>query len=325
MHQGVLGRVGVKTMEQQLDRAPCGYLVLDRDLRIVEINSTLQSLTGVENPQHIHELLTIASRMYFQTYFTPSIKMHGTVNEMFLTLKSTTGSMPALMNVVERDGFYECAVIQMSVRGEYEKELLLAKRTAEKINSETADAYEKLQTLMNEVENKQQELLALNLELQQLAITDSLTGSKNRRYLEERLTHFLAQAVKGREVAVLVLDIDHFKRVNDTHGHQIGDAVLQELARRLEEVVGSTGIVTRFGGEEFVIIMPDVGAKEGLAKGNAICKYMESANWINVPVTVSIGVAVYMPGDEISSWLSRADSYLYKAKAGGRNCAYGLI
>ncbi|MEK6268629.1 MAG: GGDEF domain-containing protein [Planococcus sp. (in: firmicutes)] len=312
-------------MEQQLDRAPCGYLVLDRDLRIVEINSTLRNLTGVENPQHIHELLTIASRMYFQTYFTPSIKMHGTVNEMFLTLKSTTGSMPALMNVVERDGFYECAVIQMSVRGEYEKELLLAKRTAEKINSETADAYEKLQTLMNEVENKQQELLALNLELQQLAITDSLTGSKNRRYLEERLTHFLAQAVKGREVAVLVLDIDHFKRVNDTHGHQIGDAVLQELARRLEEVVGSTGIVTRFGGEEFVIIMPDVGAKEGLAKGNAICKYMESANWINVPVTVSIGVAVYMPGDEISSWLSRADSYLYKAKAGGRNCAYGLI
>lgn len=325
MHQGVLGRVGVRTMEQQLDRAPCGYLVLDRDLRIVEINSTLRNLTGVENPQHIHELLTIASRMYFQTYFTPSIKMHGTVNEMFLTLKSTTGSMPALMNVVERDGFYECAVIQMSVRGEYEKELLLAKRTAEKINSETADAYEKLQTLMNEVENKQQELLALNLELQQLAITDSLTGSKNRRYLEERLTHFLAQAVKGREVAVLVLDIDHFKRVNDTHGHQIGDAVLQELARRLEEVVGSTGIVTRFGGEEFVIIMPDVGAKEGLAKGNAICKYMESANWINVPVTVSIGVAVYMPGDEISSWLSRADSYLYKAKAGGRNCAYGLI
>ncbi|EGA90815.1 diguanylate cyclase [Planococcus donghaensis MPA1U2] len=325
MHQGVLGGVGVKTMEQQLDRAPCGYLVLDRDLRIVEINSTLQSLTGVENPQHIHELLTIASRMYFQTYFTPAIKMHGTVNEMFLTLKSTTGSMPALMNVVERDGFYECAVIQMSVRGEYEKELLLAKRTAEKINRETADAYDKLQTLMNEVGNKQQELLALNLELQQLAITDSLTGSKNRRYLEERLTHFLVQAEKGREVTVLILDIDHFKRVNDTHGHHIGDAVLKELARRLEEVVGSTGIVTRFGGEEFVIIIPDVGAKEGLAKGNIICKYMESANWINVPVTVSIGVAVHLPGDDTSSWLSRADSYLYKAKADGRNCAYGLI
>ncbi|ANU14368.1 response regulator receiver protein [Planococcus halocryophilus Or1] len=325
MHQEVLGRVGVKTMEQQLDRAPCGYLVLDRDLRIVEINNTLRNLTGVENPHHIHDLLTIASRMYFQTYFTPSIKMHGTVNEMFLTLKSTTGSMPALMNAVDRGGYYECAMIQMSVRGEYEKELLMAKRNAEKINRETADAYDKLQALMNEVENKQQELLALNLELQQLAITDSLTGLKNRRYLEERLTHFLVQAEKGREVAVLVLDIDYFKRVNDTHGHQIGDAVLQELARRLEEVVGSNGIVTRFGGEEFVIIMPDVGAKEGLAKGNAICKYMESVDWINVPVTVSIGVAVYMPGDEISSWLSRADSYLYKAKADGRNCAYGLI
>lgn len=311
-------------MEQQLDRAPCGYLVLDRDLRIVEINSTLCNLTGVENPQHIHELLTIASRMYFQTYFTPSIKMHGAVNELFLTLKSTAGSMPALMNAVERDGLYECAVIQMSVRGEYEKELLLAKRNAEKINRETADAYDKLQTLMNEVENKQQELLALNLELQQLSITDSLTGLKNRRYLEERLTHFLVEAEKGREVVVLILDIDHFKRVNDTHGHQIGDAVLQELAKRLEAVVGSTGIVTRFGGEEFVVVISDVSAKAGLAKANEICKHMESAHWLTIPVTVSIGVAGYMPGDDISSWLTRADSYLYQAKADGRNCAYGL-
>ncbi|ANU22090.1 GGDEF domain-containing protein [Planococcus donghaensis] len=325
MHQGVLGGVGVKTMEQQLDRAPCGYLVLDRDLRIVEINSTLRNLTGVENPQHIHELLTIASRMYFQTYFTPSIKMHGTVNEMFLTLKSSTGSMPALMNAVEYDGFYECALIQMSVRGEYEKELLRAKRNAEEINRETIDAYDQLQNLMHEVEDKQQELLALNLELQQLAITDSLTGSKNRRYLEERLTHFLVQAEKGRKVTILLLDIDHFKRVNDTHGHQTGDEVLQELARRLEEVVGSTGIVTRLGGEEFVIIMPDMGAEEGLATGDAICKHMEVANWQSVSVTVSIGVAVYLPGDDTSSWLSRADSYLYKAKADGRNCAYGLI
>lgn len=311
-------------MEQQLDRAPCGYLVLDQDLRIVETNKTLQNMTGMKNPQHMHDLLTIASRVYFQTYFTPSIKMHGTVNEMFLTLKSDAGPMPVLMNTTEQDGFYECALIQMSVRGEYEKELLLAKRNAEQINQETVEAYEKLQVLMAEVECKQQELMDLNLELQQLATTDQLTGLKNRRYLEERLTELLAQAETGRKVAVLILDIDHFKQVNDTYGHQMGDAVLQELAWRLKMEVGSAGIATRLGGEEFVVVMPDAGIAESLKLGNTLCNLMETADWQHVPVTVSIGAAVYMAGDGVESLLARADGFLYTAKANGRNCVFGV-
>ncbi|TWT06592.1 GGDEF domain-containing protein [Planococcus sp. CPCC 101016] len=310
-------------MEQRLDRAPCGYLVLDQELRIVEMNTTLQNMTGTNNSQHMHDLLTIASRVYFQTYFTPSIKMHGTVNEMFLTLKSDQGPMPVLMNTTEHEGFYECALIQMSVRGEYEKELLLAKRNAEKINRETAQAYEKLQTLMNEVECKQQELVNLNSELQQLATTDSLTGLKNRRYLEDRLEEFLAQAKNGREIAILILDIDHFKKVNDTYGHQTGDAVLQELADRLKKEVGSADIVARLGGEEFIVVMPDADTEKGLAMGTALCTHMESADWAHVPVTVSIGVAAYEQGDEVVSLLSRADEFLYKAKAAGRNQALG--
>ncbi|MGE6367799.1 GGDEF domain-containing protein [Planococcus kocurii] len=310
-------------MEQQLDRAPCGYLVLDQELRVVEMNSTLRNLTSVENPQHIHDLLTIASRMYFQTYFTPSIKMHGTVNEMFLTLKSAAGHMPVLMNAVEQNGLYECALMQMSVRGEYEKELLLAKRNAEKINRETVEAYEKLQHLMSEVESKQQQLIDLNSTLQQLSITDSLTGLKNRRYLEERLHDFLLQAQNGRKVALLILDIDYFKQVNDTYGHQIGDAVLQELAWHLETKVGAAGIVARLGGEEFVVVMPDSGIEEGLAMADSLCKHIEAADWMHVPITVSIGVAVYALGDEVGSLLSRADSFLYKAKANGRNCVFG--
>ncbi|WP_239457182.1 GGDEF domain-containing protein [Planococcus versutus] len=310
-------------MEQQLDRAPCGYLVLDEELRVVEMNSTLRNLTSVKNPQHIHDLLTIASRMYFQTYFTPAIKMHGTVNEMFLTLKSAAGHMPVLMNAVEQNGVYECALIQMSVRGEYEKELLLAKRNAEKINRETVEAYEKLQHLMSEVENKQQQLIDLNSTLQQLSVTDSLTGLKNRRYLEERLHDLLLQAQNGRKVALLMLDIDYFKQVNDTYGHQIGDTVLQELAQHLEMEVGTIGIVARLGGEEFVVVMPDSGIEEGLAMADSLCKHIEVADWMHVPITVSIGVAVYASGDEVGSLLSRADSFLYNAKANGRNCVFG--
>lgn len=310
-------------MEQKLDRAPCGYLVLDQGLRIVEMNKTLRTITGVENPKHMHDLLTVASRVYFHTYFTPSIMMYGTVNEMFLTLKSKTGPMPVLMNTTEHDGFYECALIQMSVRGEYEKKLLLAKRKAEDINRETAEAYGKLQILMAEVECKQLELMDLNLELQHLAITDQLTGLKNRRYLEKHLDKLLSKAGNGQGFALLVLDIDHFKQVNDTYGHQMGDAVLQELARRLEAEVGAGDVVVRLGGEEFVVIMPDAGAEEGQVLGNALCSRLASAVWEHVPITVSIGVTAYVTGDKVESLLSRADGFLYKAKANGRNCVIG--
>lgn len=310
-------------MEQQLDRAPCGYLVLDQGLRIVKMNKTLRTITGVENPKHMHDLLTVASRVYFHTYFTPSIMMYGTVNEMFLTLKSKTGPMPVLMNTTEHDGFYECALIQMSVRGEYEKELLLAKRKAEDINREAAEAYGKLQILMGEVECKQLELMDLNLELQHLAITDQLTGLKNRRYLEGHLDKLLSKASNGQEFALLVLDIDHFKQVNDTYGHVVGDAVLQELARRLEAEVGAGDIVVRLGGEEFVVIMPGAGAEEGQVLGNALCSRLASAVWEHVPITVSIGVTAYVTGDKVESLLSRADGFLYKAKANGRNCVIG--
>lgn len=310
-------------MEQQLDRAPCGYLVLDQELQIVEMNKTLKAMTGTASPKHMHDLLTMASRVYFQTYFTPSIKMHGTVIEMFLNLKSEAGHLPVLMNTTELNGFYECALMQMSVRDEYEKSLLQAKRDAEKINRETAEAYGKLQTLMEKVEFKQQELIDLNLKLQQLAITDQLTALKNRRYLEGKLKELLEQAKNGGQFALLILDIDHFKKVNDTYGHQTGDAVLQELAWRLEEEIGDSGIVVRLGGEEFVVVMPDTGIKEGLAIGNALCTQLASAVWQHVPITVSIGVAAYEPGDKVESLLSRADAFLYKAKANGRNCVVG--
>lgn len=310
-------------MEQQLDRAPCGYLVLDQELRIVEMNKTLKGMTGAKSPQHMHDLLTMASRVYFQTYFTPSIKMHGTVIEMFLNLKSEAGRLPVLMNTTEQDGFYECALMQMSVRDEYEQSLLLAKRDAERINRETAEAYGKLQTLMEKVEFKQQELMDLNLKLQHLAITDQLTALKNRRYLEDKLTELLEQAKNGREFALLILDIDHFKKVNDTYGHQVGDAVLKELAWRLEAEIGNDGIVVRLGGEEFVVVLPDTGAKDGLAIGNTLCTGLASSAWEHVPVTVSIGVAAYQPGDKVESLLSRADAFLYKAKANGRNCVVG--
>lgn len=307
-------------MDEQLNLAPFGYLVIDRTNRIIEMNQAMREMAGTERtPVHVHDLLTVASRVYFQTYFMPSITLHGKVNEMFLTLKSADGPVPVLMNAAERNGFFECAMIGMTVRDEYEKELLLAKREAERINRETADAFAKLKALLSEVECKQGELEELNESLYQLAALDPLTGLKNRRSLETLLEELTGKAEGGMELALLAVDIDFFKRVNDTYGHQMGDAVLQELAWKLEAEIGDRGVVARLGGEEFVIVLPQKGQEAAVELAEGVRRGLEKAEWLNVSITVSIGVAAFMPGDDPATLFERADKALYEAKSAGRN------
>ncbi|WKA58231.1 GGDEF domain-containing protein [Planococcus shenhongbingii] len=308
-------------MEEQLNLAPFCYLVIEESYRIVEMNVAMRELIGTERPMptHVHELLTIASRVYFQTYFMPSITLHGKVNEMFLTIKGAEGPVPVLMNTAKRNGHFECAMIPMTERGEYEKELLLAKRNAEKIHQETAEAYAKLQSLMEKVEQKQRELEELNTSLQQMTTTDPLTGLKNRRYLEEILSEMTGQAEAGRPLSLLVIDIDFFKRINDTYGHQMGDAVLQELSWKLLSETDGQGIVSRMGGEEFVILLPDASKDEAHSFAEQLRRQIEHAEWLHVPVTVSIGVAVFENEDNADSLFARADEALYISKNSGRN------
>lgn len=308
-------------MDEQLNLAPFCYLVIDENYKILEMNAAMRELAGAEEhvPGNVHKLLTVASRVYFQTYFMPSIALHGRVDEMFLTLKGAAGPVPVLMNTVKRNGLYECALIPMTIRGEYEKELLLAKRNAEKINREAAEAYAKLQNLLAEVEQKQRELEELNANLQQMTTTDPLTGLKNRRYLEEALSEMAGQAEAGKPLALLVIDIDFFKRVNDTYGHQMGDAVLQELSWKLLHEANGRGIAARMGGEEFVILLPDSARLKAQAFAEELRVKIEQGEWVHIPVTVSIGVAIFEPGDNADSLFARADEALYASKNAGRN------
>ncbi|PSL36375.1 sigma-B regulation protein RsbU (phosphoserine phosphatase) [Planomicrobium soli] len=308
-------------MDEQLNLAPCGYLVIDSSNYIIEMNETLKQLIGVDEPLiHMHEMLTVASRVYFQTYFTPSIKMHGKVEEMFLTLKSVNGRIPVLMNTAERNGRYECVLLPMTIRQEYENELLMAKRQAEKIHQESAEAYKKLQDLMKEVEGKKQELEELNAQLQGMTETDSLTGLKNRRYLDEQLLQLTGESSEtGEPLTLLVVDIDHFKQVNDTYGHPVGDSVLQELAGKLQNETRDQDIVARMGGEEFVIVLPATDSDGALKMAERIRENIEHGEWKHVNITVSIGVAVYESGDNPAGLFSKADEALYRSKSSGRN------
>lgn len=162
--------------------------------------------------------------------------------------------------------------------------------------------------------------------------TDVLTGWHNRRYLQLRLAEELARAQReGGTLVCLMVDIDFFKRVNDRHGHAAGDAVLREIANRVESQVRASDVAARYGGEEFVVLMPntDVAAGKLLAQRirHAVSAApMELGNGHEVTITASIGIAAAAPGaDEQNlktvgeSLLARADVALYGAKSAGRD------
>jgi two-component system, cell cycle response regulator len=160
----------------------------------------------------------------------------------------------------------------------------------------------------------------------ELAVTDPLTGLYNRRYLETHLTSLIEHFInRGKSLAVLALDVDFFKPINDTYGHDAGDKVLQELASRIRENTRSIDLCCRTGGEEFVLVLPSTNMQaahviaERLRKSIAF-KSFTAGPASGIPVTISIGVATLdSASDSLETLLKRADSALYAAKREGRN------
>ena len=159
------------------------------------------------------------------------------------------------------------------------------------------------------------------------AITDTLTGLYNRRYLESHLDTLIGESGKDNgPLTLLIFDIDYFKSVNDTHGHEVGDEVLKEFARRIKKNVRANDLACRIGGEEFVVVMPETdiafahSIAERLRQQVAEKPFVIGDGRLSLDVTVSIGMTETVSPDETSNTvLSRADQALYRAKSGGRN------
>ncbi len=153
-----------------------------------------------------------------------------------------------------------------------------------------------------------------------LAVIDSLTGLYNRRYLDSHLAALAERhAAEGKPLAVAVVDIDHFKAINDTHGHAVGDEVLCDVARVLERNIRASDLVARQGGEEFVVVMPNTDTAGAELVASRLRRKIADMP-TRSPVTVSIGVAATRAhGDTPDRLLKRADDALYEAKRGGRN------
>lgn len=161
----------------------------------------------------------------------------------------------------------------------------------------------------------------LFLALEQLASTDLLTNAWNRRHFEEAVAGEMHRAQRyGHPVSLLLLDIDHFKRVNDTFGHSEGDRVLREVADRVRAVIRLSDSLTRWGGEEFIVLMPNTGISSATTLAERIREGLAARPFKEVgQVTASIGVAEYLPSASRDEWLERADRAMYRAKEGGRN------
>lgn len=159
-----------------------------------------------------------------------------------------------------------------------------------------------------------------NRRLWALSYRDELTGIYNRRYLLEFLTREMARSRRtGAYLSVMMLDIDHFKSVNDRRGHAFGDRVLIELCACVAGCLREYDILSRYGGEEFVVVLTDTGPAEARAVARRINKAVAAIMPGGEKITVSIGLVTYRGGEDMQSLIGRADRCLYAAKKNGRN------
>ncbi len=183
----------------------------------------------------------------------------------------------------------------------------------------TADIMQ-LQDKLNQIRAEQEQLMAHNRELETLAMYDSLTGLANRGYLNEYLSQKFEEAVEKQKIlGVELLDIDHFKAYNDTHGHLAGDVCIASVAKVLKEAENEHVFCARYGGDEFMIIYTDMTVSEILSVADTIQNKVRQMK--DVKVTVTQGIFAQIPQEENREWdfNSMADTVLYHAKREGRN------
>lgn len=167
--------------------------------------------------------------------------------------------------------------------------------------------------IFEQVKKQKQELL-------ELAMTDQLTGLYNRHSLFDIGPKYLSDAKRHKfPVALLVIDLDHFKNVNDTYGHAVGDIVLKKIGQVLKEHCRTENFVARFGGEEFVMLLSHCDIDAAAAKAEDLRKAVEAAKPSDLTITASIGVAQQSVDDDFAALFEKADKAVYEAKETGRN------
>jgi diguanylate cyclase len=208
------------------------------------------------------------------------------------------------------------------------KDMQIAVETMLRETNRMAERNKALETQLEsssaEINNLRQDLD----DLRRVSLVDALTGIANRKAFDQRLREAVAEALEhGTSLALIMIDIDHFKKFNDTYGHQIGDGVLRLVARTLREGTKGRDLVARYGGEEFAVILVGSNLHGAVAVAEQLRKSVGSKRITKKgagggslgSITLSLGVAAYVPGEPLGKLVSRADQALYLAKRTGRN------
>jgi diguanylate cyclase len=186
---------------------------------------------------------------------------------------------------------------------------------------------ERLHEQLNDVETKlEEQSRQIETQLAEARI-DSLTGAANRRAFDEEVARRLAEWRRRHvPMSLLMIDVDHFKKINDRHGHPVGDFVLRELARVLQHTMREMDFTARYGGEEFAIVLPGTTLRDARRAAQralqAVSAHTFEHNGEELKVTISVGLAEVMPSDNAETLVRRADEALYLSKAAGRNCGH---
>lgn len=311
--------------------APSGQVVIDAQGQILQVNHTLSD--WLDYPVHelvnrlASELFTAESRMLYQGVVAFRLADVGAVNEVHLSLSLANGeTLPVLCSAL-RVGTQDAPQTMISMlpiarKDQLERELLQARQVAQSALEEKEAVIAELESMRSTLKSHNDELQRLTARLGHEARSDPLTGLPNRRHFDVALQDLLVRAdvnhlAEGFSVALM--DIDHFKPVNDEHGHAVGDQVLQQLAKLLSSQLRGRDFAARIGGEEFALLMPVTSIDEASSALERLRQAIEIYRWQPVPITVSLGVTSYLPEDTRESLMARADAALYSAKHLGRN------
>lgn len=300
--------------------------------KVLYMNSEMASVAGGEAQQWLHrqmtELLPPPSRIFLLTYVWPMLHDKGSIREIYLHMwGENREEIPLLVNSQQGEFngikcYYWMFFVALQ-RTRFEAELLKARAQAQKIAADLVEANTQLAATHRELELRARELEATNRELAELSHSDPLTGLGNRRALAASIRRWQIAVAADGCASLLLIDVDHFKSVNDRFGHDAGDRVLVALAKRLRKVISENDLAVRYGGEEFAVWLPSA---DHTRAGTVAAQLHEAISQVCIAdrtITISIGVATSFDVDHpdlMRDLIKRADDAVYAAKESGRNC-----
>ena len=312
-----------------LDRLPGPVLVTDCNGRIKHANSDFRRLAGAASAAEMDQFFPPASRIFLQTHAWPLLLRNGEFSEIYLQLRAASGqSIPVMTNarISEVDGGAEVIWLFFVAedRQRFEAELLKARQQAQESAAQLAKVNLALQGAYAQLADYAVEIKSEAEQLAQLSHTDPLTALGNRRALSLHVEQWIGSVSDHACASLLLIDIDHFKQINDRFGHEVGDRALIHFATVLAQRLRINDLFCRLGGEEFAVLLPGSAAEQARDIAESLRERLAAEplrfDDIALPMTLSAGVASFRAdGQSLDELMLAADRRTYAAKRAGRN------